>query len=212
MQEKQMNIAFQILGDEVWVAERIYLNNLFFALRNIYEKQIGLYFIEQPDKHDAIGKYTHNLDVDGIISCPLPLIANIRILNKIIQRLSVTRIANIRILNKITQGLPVTDRTVQRCLDQYGVDVLFGHVISRRLPHIRTLSWLPDFQHVHLPEMFSDSEKIYRDRAFMLCAKRSDRVILSSESVRRDFELFAPNYVYKARIFHPISYIPQKAL
>jgi glycosyltransferase involved in cell wall biosynthesis len=76
---------------------------------------------------------------------------------------------------------------------------------------IPTLSWLPDFQHIHLPEMFTPEECEKRNDSFLRIASNSTRVILLSDSVKRDFESFAPAYAHKARVARPASYIPATA-
>jgi glycosyltransferase involved in cell wall biosynthesis len=66
---------------------------------------------------------------------------------------------------------------------------------------------LPDFQHIRLPEMFSPEECEKRNNSFMHIAANSTRILLLSESVKRDFESFAPPYANKARVVRPASYI-----
>jgi len=73
---------------------------------------------------------------------------------------------------------------------------------------VPTLGWLPDFQHVHLPQMFSDEERRHRDVSFLRIAETSTRLILLSECVRRDFEAFAPRYAAKARPVRPVTRVP----
>ncbi len=73
---------------------------------------------------------------------------------------------------------------------------------------IPTLSWFPDFQHIHLPEMFSPEECERRNDSFMRIAQNSTRILLLSESVKRDFVSFAPLYAHKARVVRPASHIP----
>ena len=49
------------------------------------------------------------------------------------------------------------------------------------------LSWIPDLQHVGLPEFFSADEIETRDRKYQDAATHADAVVLSSESAREDF-------------------------
>ena len=48
-------------------------------------------------------------------------------------------------------------------LKRHEVDVLFGSCLLARYPTVATLSWIPDFQHVHLPSLFSEQERADRD-------------------------------------------------
>jgi len=57
--------------------------------------------------------------------------------------------------------------------------------------------------------MFSASERGQRDSIFLRTAKISNRVILMSQSVKKDFETFAPQYAGKARVLQGVSQIPE---
>ncbi|MEW6183482.1 MAG: glycosyltransferase family 1 protein [Bacillota bacterium] len=92
---------------------------------------------------------------------------------------------------------------------QLKTDVLFGHVVQHRNGSIPTLSWIPDLQHVHLPEMFEPSERRWRNRVFLKTAKISSRIVLMSDAVEKDFKLFAPKYAHKARVIKTVSFIPE---
>jgi glycosyltransferase involved in cell wall biosynthesis len=93
-------------------------------------------------------------------------------------------------------------------LRYHKIDVLFGPMISYRYGKIPTLSWITDFQHVHLPEMFQPSELRQRDRIFLRTARLSSRIILMSETVKKDFEAFAPQHAEKARVVKAVCWPP----
>jgi len=90
-------------------------------------------------------------------------------------------------------------------LKRHKIDVVFGLFLLNRFGRIPTLSWIPDFQHIHLPEMFSTSERSQRDSIFLRTAKISNRVILMSQSVKKDFETFAPQYAGKAKVLQALA-------
>ena len=83
-----------------------------------------------------------------------------------------------------------------------------SHGLPGRQSPLRTIGWIPDFQHVHLPQLFSTHERGLRDRHFHALARHSDRVILSSDDARRDFETFAPQAACKARVLR-FAALPQ---
>ena len=85
--------------------------------------------------------------------------------------------------------------------------LVFHLVPIRQYTHL--LSWIPDFQHIRLPEMFSALERRQRDWIFLRTAKMCTRTILMSQSVKKDFEIFAPQFVGKARVLQAVSYIPE---
>lgn len=72
------------------------------------------------------------------------------------------------------------------------------------LPHI---SWIPDFQHLHLHQMFSNEEIARRNSDFNDLINKSNLVILSSNSALSDFKKFAPDFIHKARVLHFVVYI-----
>ena len=94
-------------------------------------------------------------------------------------------------------------------LKRHKIDAVFGLCMQYRYGKIPTLSWVYDFQHVHMPEMFSLRERLMRDLAFCQTARLSTRIVVMSQAVKRDFEALFPKYAYKVRVLKTGSYIPQ---
>jgi len=63
----------------------------------------------------------------------------------------------------------------------------------------KIIGWIPDFQHVFLPEFFSEANCRYRDQTFRLLAQRSSLVMVSSQDALEHFRTFLPEYAHKAR-------------
>lgn len=82
------------------------------------------------------------------------------------------------------------------------IDILshFGPLTSGH--HIKTIGWIPDFQHLHLSQFFSKNEIKQRNWIFRMTSRHCDRVVISSKTALADFEMFAPDDVAKARILH----------
>lgn len=66
---------------------------------------------------------------------------------------------------------------------------------------VATCTWLWDFQHRVLPQMFADERLVQLDELFRRWSERTDLSVVSSEAARRDFAEFAPDLVDKARIY-----------
>lgn len=64
----------------------------------------------------------------------------------------------------------------------------------------KTIGWVPDFQHLRLPEFFPASELQRRDETIQRLAEKATLVMLSSQAARDDFAAFAPAQVGKARV------------
>jgi len=63
----------------------------------------------------------------------------------------------------------------------------------------RTIGWIPDFQHVHLPEFFSQRDLDQRNTIYQRLAERASVVMLSSQAAQNDFASFVPAHAHKGR-------------
>ena len=188
----EIRIAFHVMGGAHWVAGKIYLRNLLYALRQAYSKDVQLYLMAPAEEND-VEDFTNFIQPDGVISYGSP--KTWRFFRKID-----------RLINRMLSR----DIMVEKALRAHGIDVFFGPWLVYKYRQVPTLSWLPDFQHIHLPEMFSGAERASRDGIFLQSARSATRIVLLSETVRKDFESFAPDYAHKAIAIHPVSYIPEK--
>ncbi|MEA2205909.1 MAG: hypothetical protein QOE77_2685 [Blastocatellia bacterium] len=64
----------------------------------------------------------------------------------------------------------------------------------------KTIGWVPDFQHMRLPEFFPAGELRRRDETIKRLAERATLIMLSSHAARDDFAAFAPAQIAKARV------------
>jgi glycosyltransferase involved in cell wall biosynthesis len=75
---------------------------------------------------------------------------------------------------------------------------------------VPVLNWLPDFQHVHLPQMFGADEIAARTAKYVDLSRHADRVIVSSEDAARDLADTLPNAAAKARVLSFVSSTPPR--
>lgn len=64
----------------------------------------------------------------------------------------------------------------------------------------KTVGWIPDFQHVYMPELFSTAMREQRDSSFRELAEQCARVMLSSRNALEHFSTFIPEYAFKGRV------------
>jgi glycosyltransferase involved in cell wall biosynthesis len=86
---------------------------------------------------------------------------------------------------------------------RHDVDVLFPVISTGRAwsgDGVRTLGWIPDFQHLHLPDLFSSAELQERRRTTAGIARNCDAVVLSSKAVADEFVRAFPAFQQKARV------------
>ncbi len=85
-------------------------------------------------------------------------------------------------------------------------------VLSHSLMGIRTcipaLGWIPDFQHLHLPEFFSPEEIDEREKNYRAICDNSTGVIVSSFSAQNDLKGFAPGCVSRSRVLQFVAGVP----
>ena len=73
--------------------------------------------------------------------------------------------------------------------------------VAPALGHTRWAGWIPDFQHRHLPELFSAEEIRRRDESIAQLVEEAPKVVLSSESAAKDFLRFFPAHAAKAAVW-----------
>ncbi|KAA1053960.1 Glycosyl transferase, group 1 family protein [Azospirillum argentinense] len=96
-------------------------------------------------------------------------------------------------------SLPPANR--HRFLEQ-STDIIFPMFpadYSEGGPSPRQWLWIPDFQHRHRPEFFSEQELAFRNRTYAMAARRSGPLILSSHTARDDVRAFVPDHA--ARLY-----------
>lgn len=187
-----IKIAFHMMGGEGWTVGPIYLRNLFYALRQTCGNKLKLSLLISAGQQNA-QNYVRSIEADDVI------------LYNMSQRWTPLWAIDELIIKRLLSR----DRVMRGVLRKHKISVAFGPVLVYKYPKLATMSWLPDFQHIHLPEMFTDEECLSRDRAFLRSARLATRIILMSNAVRKDFEAFAPMYAHKVRVLHPVSYVPQ---
>ena len=143
---RPLHMAFLDVTSPVWPAGIQYLNNLFAALKSLdylWQPDITLLRSNQtdPDSYDTLGPY-----IDHLIDIPPdPLWL------RLWQRLSVRIPKRMRVL--LAPKPPLT-----RCLREHQVDLVFAATeFGPRFP-LPLLSWITDFQHLHLTALFSPEE------------------------------------------------------
>ncbi len=82
--------------------------------------------------------------------------------------------------------------------NQYNVDVTLP--LGAPAGAFRWAAWIPDFQHRHLPQLFSEKEISKRDRGIELVMREAPRIVLSSRTAAEDLRRFYPAVAEKAEV------------
>ncbi len=67
-------------------------------------------------------------------------------------------------------------------------------------PYKAAIGWIPDFQHIHMPHLFSKFEAESRNRTYAQLAEGCEKIIVSSRAVARDFSNLYPQYSEKTAV------------
>lgn len=184
----RLSLAVQNMKTDEWAAGEVYSRIVFDTLRKGCADMEGVRFYLLDRKE---GRTERRLEEDGVISMPYP-----------------KRFSPFWLLCGFGKLLFGRDYYMERFLKRKGIDAAFINMQQYRLRDIVTISWFPDFQHLHLPEMFDSKEIAMRNKKMAVSARAADRIVLISESVRGDFETFAPDYMDKVRVIKPVMDIP----
>lgn len=185
-----LKIAFYPMGPAAWSAGAIFLKNLMYSIRYTYPKDVESYIICLEASSERIPSEIKSM-ADGAIVIP-----------------KLSRLNPLRIADHIFREAFSYNLKEESLLRNKGIDVIFGNSIRYSYGKIPLLSWIYDFQHVHFPESYSEEIRLGRDECFLKTARLSSRIIVLSESVKKDFEKFAPQYAFKARIMRFNAHIP----
>lgn len=98
----------------------------------------------------------------------------------------------------------------ERIISGKKIDVI-SHITSRNfLREVPSLGWIPDFQHIYLPEFFKKREIIERNMLFKEISNNVRGVILSSNDAKQDFIKMYPKQAEKAKVLQFV--VPYKEI
>ena len=191
-------IAFKIDFDDVWTGGISYYENLFHALRTVASSQdiTLLGFVAQSRTHYE----TLLPKLDEIIQLhpPRPTERSANLLSRILAK-----------AKRYLLPPPPVEHPISKEMRQGGADIAFLRGFPGRDFRIPTLSWFPDFQYLHYPEMFPPAEVEQLDKTIKDIAQYSTRVILSSETAKKDFLQLVPKYAHKACVLSFVSFLDE---
>lgn len=90
------------------------------------------------------------------------------------------------------------------------IDVCFQVANSDIQKRVKSIRWIPDFQHVEMPELFSQEEIEKRNREFELFAKEHDLILVSSYHAQRIFNQLYPFAAEKSKVYQFKVTIPEE--
>ncbi|MBK2258609.1 glycosyltransferase [Francisella philomiragia] len=107
-------------------------------------------------------------------------------------------------VNKIFNKFFKSNYYLEQLFKKYDIDIL-SHSQLVNFKSIKTINWIPDFQHIHLENMFSSDEINSRNKNFRNLIENSEKIVLSSYDAFYDYKKFAPDYIKKAEVLQFVS-------
>ena len=99
-------------------------------------------------------------------------------------------------------------RVLPPARERAGLQAIYPAVLPKQ-PGTADIHWIPDLQHLRLPQMFSEKERTARDASMRDIADKRGVLVLSSETVRHDFEAAFPNAGISIRVWRFCSTITE---
>ena len=184
---RRISVAFANMIYPGWLAGGQYLYNLLFAIKSS-EIDMELVLRIFPGTPKENYEMLNGL-FDRVLEAPLPYW---------VERLPKT----------LKKNLPFARYFEERKLRQGGIDAQFLFTDLGYARSIPSVLWLPDFQHVHFPNFFTEDDLKYRMHSYPLAARESNLVILSSQHALTDLKHIAPDVIGKARVLNFVAQVP----
>lgn len=191
--ESQLRVAFHDIVNPSWTAGAHYYKNLFTALRSLDDSERPRIVVLVPAGMRDVGYQVYRDLADEVVDLP-------------------REATTVRYTRRVTRLLgrdPLAGRGLDRVLRDRRVDALFVSWGEYEAPvEVPLLGWIHDFQHSHLPELFSAKDLSQRNDRFTRLSAASARVVLSSEDAQHDFDRFLPAYAAKVRVMRFVAQVP----
>lgn len=175
-----IRVGFVLSLDASWQGGLNYFKNLFNSIYSLPNRQLDL----------IVFLGTKNLH---LIADDLPAV-------QMVFSSAFDRYSLLWWFRKFFQRLFYRDLILWFLIRQHKVDLLSHFNESVLLKNTPIISWIPDFQHIRLPNFFTQKEINARNTFFEFLAKSSNIIILSSYAAKVDFINFSPTHADKARV------------
>ena len=188
---KMIKVGFMGNYSKEWMGGVNYLSNLLYALSTLKEKEIEpIVFLGTKTDPSIIEKFKPYAQV---------------IQDTLFDKKSIKSFLS-RILEKFFKSYVLKEKI----LEKYNISVISHSRIATDSTKYKKINWIPDFQHIHFPELFSQKELMALNTDSLKFLALSDIVIVSSYDAYNDCKNFAPEFIDKVRVLQFVSQPSQK--
>ena len=134
-----INIAFLGRPTKDWMGGINYQKNLLFALQSLKTKKVKpIVFLGKKTDSDIISTFAPHAEI---------------VLDSMFDRMSLKWI-----ISSFFSHLLHSPFLLNALMKKHSVDVISHSSLTYGSVNCKIVSWIPDFQHLHLPDMFSSEE------------------------------------------------------
>lgn len=181
-----IKVAFMGSYSSEWMGGVNYLSNLLYALSILDKKKIEpIVFTGTKTDPTILEKFR-----------PYALV----IQDELFDRKSIKWFLS-QILEKLFKSFILKEKL----LSKYNISVISHSDATAGFDKYKKINWIPDFQHRHLPDFFSENELIKRNNDFNKLLSLSDAVVVSSYDAYKDCKNFAPEFINKVNVLQFVS-------
>lgn len=202
---KKAKIGFSFLGGQHWIAGVTFLESILKAVKSLDDSErpeVALLFNKTPHEEQLALLRPY---IDEVLQMPAAMPP---------RQLPVWH-QHYRSLKRQLR-LPVhplaPDLVLEPFLKEHGITAFFAKNECERLADVPLISWIPDFQHEHLPHLFSAQEMKSRRQHFSRIAKCADRIAVTSVDVQNDLKKFLPSAQDKAMVIPFVTSLPEDCM
>lgn len=183
---QRLRVGFVIELDPGWLGGINYFRNLITAIYDDPQRTI-----------DAIFFIGRKADIGALSG--LPVVETVR--TPLLDRGTPANLAR-RLAKRISRR----DLLLDRLLQEHRIDALSHSGVLGPGAHTPVAYWIADFQHIHLPEHFTDAERASRNAWFARVCAQSRIVIVSSEHAQADLVGLYPEVTQRAEV---LRFVPE---
>lgn len=195
--DTDITIGIEASLDKTWLAGMLYLRNVIHALASLPEADKPRVRL-LPINADSAAAVADLEDTYGFVTVASPNLTH--------RRFADAWLVGRRLMRR---GQYLVGRPIAPAFK--GLSATFPDW-GKPIPNIPQIAWIPDFQHLHLPEMFSSDEIERRTKRIARIAQSEGTVVLSSHSAERDFVSVHPQPRVDVRVWRFCSSITERDL
>lgn len=176
-----LRIAIMMMGGYGWIGGVEYVRNLILALGHLTSDERKSFELSLVTEKNLDESLTRQLS---------PYLDKIILLEEVLQRQTFLN----RLRLKYLKGYKdFVNPYLYDFLKREKFDFVYPYFeVTKDKNDFAWASWIPDFQHKHLPQYFTAAEIAYRDKYFLQLTQYAKTLVLSSKSAASDCERFFP--------------------